>query len=103
MVCLKGYNKNIINFGCGLFRWSTYEGFEPGRDGKPGEVNNNFNFPKGLYDLRRDPDERYDLIEFYPGIVERLEEIAMEAREDIGDDLRDMPWKNRREPGLLVD
>jgi hypothetical protein len=61
----------------------------------------NFNFPKGLYDLRRDPGERYDLLEFYPEIAEKLEEIAMKTREELGDDLRDMPGKNRREPGLV--
>ena len=52
-------------------------------------------------DLRRDPGERYNLIEYYPEIVERLEKIAAEARDDLGDDLTGAPGKNRREPGWL--
>jgi arylsulfatase A-like enzyme len=79
----------------------TYEGFEPGKDGIPGEVNNNFHFPEGLYDLRLDPGERYNLIDYHPGIVSKLEEIALKAREDLGDELHNMPGKNRREPGRL--
>ena len=43
------------------------------------------------------------VIEFYPEIVEKLGEIAMEAREDLGDDLRNMPGENRREQGRLVE
>ncbi|MBW6537378.1 MAG: sulfatase [Mariniphaga sp.] len=77
----------------------TYGGFEPGNDGQPGRVNENFPHEGGLYDLRRDPGEQYNLIEFYPEIVERLEKIAAEAREDLGDDLTENPGKNRREPG----
>ncbi len=79
----------------------TYAGFEPGNDGKPGKVNENFEHEGGLYDLRRDPGERYNLIEYYPEIVERLEKIAAEARDDLGDDLTGAPGKNRREPGWL--
>ncbi len=41
----------------------------------------------GLYDLRCDPGERYNVIEFYPEIVSKLEKIAAAAREDLGDDL----------------
>ncbi|MEZ5104954.1 MAG: sulfatase [Draconibacterium sp.] len=79
----------------------TYEGFEPGRDGMPGKVNENSDVEAGLYDLRRDPGERYNLIESHPEILEKLEKIAEEAREDLGDDLTGNPGKNRRQPGRV--
>jgi arylsulfatase len=79
----------------------TYVGFEPGKDGQPGKVNENFPHEGGLYDLRRDPGERYNLIEYYPEIVEKLEKIAAGAREDLGDDLTENPGRNRREPGRI--
>ncbi len=77
----------------------TYEGFQPGKDGLPGKVNQNHDHPGGLYDLRRDPGERYDMSDSFPGILEKLEQIANEAREDLGDDLTGNSGKNRREPG----
>lgn len=79
----------------------TYEGFAPGKDGMPGGANENFNFPSALYDLRRDPGERYDVMASYPEIVKKLEKMADEAREDLGDDLTKNPGKNRREPGRI--
>ncbi len=79
----------------------TYEGFEPGNNGNPGKVNEQADVAAGLYDLRRDPGERYNLIEFYPEIVKKLEALANEAREDLGDDLTNNPGKNRREPGSI--
>ena len=79
----------------------SYVGFQPGKDGVPGKVNSNFKFPKALYDLRRDPGERYDLIEYHPEILEKLEKLAMEAREDLGDAITGMPGKNRRPAGVI--
>ena len=77
----------------------SYEGYEPGRDGLPGEVDNDFQYQTGLYDLRRDPGERYNLYDFHPDVVSRLEEIARKAREDLGDNLTGHPGVNRRPAG----
>lgn len=79
----------------------TYHGFEPGKDGFPGKTNENFNHPEGLYDLRRDPGEQYDVKAFYPDVVAELKKIADAAREDLGDDLTQSPGKNRREAGTV--
>ncbi len=81
----------------------TYEGFLPGNDGKPGQVNNDFAFEGGLYDLRCDPGERHDVKELYPDIVKQLEKLAGQAREDLGDDLTNSLGKNRRKPGYFID
>lgn len=79
----------------------TYVGFKPGTDGFPGEVNQNFQFEEGLYDLRRDPGERYDVKEYYPEIVADLKKLANEARLDLGDDIQNIKGQNRREPGRI--
>jgi arylsulfatase len=77
----------------------TYVGFEPGKDGHPGKVDENAPIAPALYDLRRDPGERYDVMATYPGIVEQLERLAEKAREDLGDDLCRRAGANVRLPG----
>lgn len=79
----------------------TYIGFKPGADGFPGKVNENFPFEEGLYDLRRDPGERYDVKDYYPEVVAELKKLADEARLDLGDDIQNMKGLNRREPGRI--
>lgn len=79
----------------------TYEGFAPGADGKPGPVNEKAKLEIPLlYDLRRDPGERYNVIGQYPEVRAKLEQIAAAIREDIGDDLTGVVGKNNRRPSI---
>ncbi|HOF21188.1 MAG TPA: sulfatase [Bacteroidales bacterium] len=77
----------------------TYRGFRPGNDGWPGQTGTEKIEKTELYDLRRDPGEWYDVAEAYPEKVRELEALAEKARQDLGDDLRKIPGKNRRKPG----
>ncbi|MDR0750560.1 MAG: sulfatase [Tannerellaceae bacterium] len=77
-------------------RHATY--LEPGNDGFPGKTGQ-AETGLSLYDLRRDPGERFDVKEMYPQVVERLSAEAEKAREDLGDDLTNRPGANRRKAG----
>jgi arylsulfatase len=76
---------------------ATY--LEPGNDGFPGKVGRG-ETGLALYDLRRDPGERFDVKELYPDVVRRLSAIAEAAREDLGDDLTNREGTGRREAGV---
>jgi arylsulfatase len=68
----------------------------------PGRVDENKMLEeKILIDLRRDPGERYNVLSQYPEAAGRLEQMANEAREDLGDDLQKKEGKNRRAIGTL--
>jgi len=78
----------------------TYSAFPPGKDGQPGQLDEEFMLDHcEFFDLRRDPGERYNVIDEYPEEVKRLEAIADEYRARLGDDLRDMPGTERRLSG----
>ena len=62
----------------------SYEGVEPGHDGFPGPCLDR-ETPMALYNLVEDPGERNNVIEQYPEVVARLQAIAEDAREDLGD------------------
>ncbi|MFO8000791.1 MAG: sulfatase-like hydrolase/transferase, partial [Marinilabilia sp.] len=82
-------------------RGRTYEGYQPGNDGMPGKAREDELFEKGLYNLRRDPGERYNVLEHYPEVVAELEEVAEKAHEDLGDDLTGAEGNNRRPIGRV--
>lgn len=79
----------------------SYENVLPGNDGFPGPYSPG-KAQYALYNLRRDPGERYDVKEQHPDIVARLEEIAEQARTDIGDKLSEREGNNRRERGRMI-
>jgi len=79
----------------------SYEGFLPGNDGARGKVNEERPFSRALYDLRRDPGERYNVYDQYPEVVATLEAIAENARQDLGDDLTGREGTGRRLSGSV--
>ena len=82
-------------------KYRSYLGVLPGKDGWPGKYTIDSVKNVELYDIRRDPGERYDVISSYPEIVEELQKIVEEARIDLGDDMVKREGANRREPGRI--
>jgi len=78
----------------------TYVGSAPGINGVNGATKQ-VHTELALYNLRRDPGERYDVKNEYPEIVQELAILADLVRDDLGDELTDVPGKNRREPGRI--
>ena len=74
----------------------------PGKDGFPGISLENVEMPYALYDLRRDPSEAYDVQDANPAIVKELNDLAAEARKDLGDDLQNKIGNNVRPAGKLT-
>jgi arylsulfatase len=81
-------------------RYQSSVGELPGKDGWPGKMHRD-STGLALYDLRRDPGERYDVKEQNPDVVKNIQQLVEQAREDLGDDLTNRPGKNRRQPGKL--
>ena len=82
--------------------YRTYEGFQPGNDGMPGEVDEQHPLKeKLLFDLRRDPGERYNVIQQHPEVLKRLEAMGEEARNELGDNLTGAKGKGVRPVGRL--
>lgn len=67
----------------------------------PGDLTNLELKKAEMYDLRRDPGERYDVISQYPEEAAKLMKIADDMRKDLGDNLTRVKGPGRREPGKL--
>jgi arylsulfatase len=79
----------------------TYHQYPAANDGYAGKVDESFPIPLALYDLRRDPGERYDVQSEYPEIVAMLQKLAEKAREDLGDDVLEKSGNNVRPAGFI--
>jgi arylsulfatase A-like enzyme len=79
----------------------SYIGVEPGNNGWMGKAGTYTVTATELYDLRRDPGERYDVAGLYPEVVKELQVLVNEARADLGDDITNAEGANRRKPGSV--
>lgn len=102
------YNKNDLEAVTdGMFKLvfphkhRTYGAFVPGNDGQPGKLATKTIESPELYDLRRDPGERYNVISQHPEVVEKLSRIADEARKDLGDNLTGIQPAGNRPHGRV--
>lgn len=84
-------------------KYAAYGIYAPGNDGMPGKLTLDELKSTELYDLRRDPGERYNVISQHPEVVIKLMKIADEMRDELGDDLTRNKGRERREPGYLKD
>lgn len=78
--------------------WQSFENVLPGNDRLPGKYET-VDVPLALYDLRRDPGERYDVKDQNPKIVAELQALAEKARADLGDKLSNRKGANTRPIG----
>ncbi|MCD6201898.1 MAG: sulfatase [Bacteroidales bacterium] len=81
-------------------KYRSYVGVLPGHDGFPGPYNTD-STGLALYNLRRDPGERYNVLEQHPDIVEDIMKEVEKARKDLGDDLTGHLGENRRQHGTI--
>ncbi len=79
--------------------YTTYGAYAPGNDGQPGKLTNKDLSKAELYDLRRDPGERYDVLSQHPEIAIKLMKIADNYRDELGDNLTRKKGTAKREAG----
>lgn len=103
------FNKNDLEAVTdGMFKlvfphkYVTYGAYVPGNDGQPGKLTNLELMKAEMYDLRRDPGERYDVISQYPETAAKLMKIADRKRAELGDNLTRMKGSERRDPGYIT-
>jgi len=76
------------------------EGVILGKDGFPGRARQ-AETSMALYDLRMDQGERFNVMDQYPEVVEKLKAAADLMRQDLGDDLTGVEAKNIRPGGEI--
>jgi arylsulfatase A-like enzyme len=72
----------------------------PGSGGNPGKYVTK-SIELALFDLESDPGETQNVTEGHPEVVQRLQQLAESAREDLGDAATKRTGKNVRAPGRL--
>lgn len=81
-------------------QWLSYENELPSQEGLRADRHLT-STGLALYNLRRDPGERYNVMEQNQDVIEDIMELVEQARKDLGDNLVGEPGENRRAPGTL--
>lgn len=82
-------------------RANGLNGKPPGADGKPGPYDR-IQVGSELYHLERDPRETTDVAAREPKVMERMQRLVEEFREDLGDSLTKREGRGLRPPGRIV-
>lgn len=80
--------------------YRTLNGRPGGRDGVPANYEQ-AHIGLELFDLKNDPGETTNVLDDHPEIVDRLQQAAAEAREELGDKLQQKKGSGVRPPGRL--
>ncbi len=104
------YNRNelhsILSGEWKLYLPHSYRTLKPDQDFKDDGIPNKYEMVKveepELYNLRKDISEKENLAASNPQIVEKMMELAENARADMGDALIDREGANLREPGRIM-
>jgi arylsulfatase A-like enzyme len=80
--------------------YRTLDGRDGGTGGTPAKYSQ-VRIGEELFDLKNDPGETTNVADKHPEIVERLREMADEARKDLGDTLTKTNGANKRPPGRI--
>lgn len=81
-------------------RSQAYGAGEVGKDGFRGKTPLQ-EVPMALYNLTHDPGEKYDVQDQFPEMVEKIMQIAEQARQDLGDELTQRKGNNVRMAAVL--
>lgn len=68
-----------------------------GKEGTPGQKTP-VDVTQALYDLAHDPGEAYDAQTLYPEVVQQIQQLATQARQELGDDLTHQQGSGVRPP-----
>lgn len=82
-------------------KYLSYSTHVPGSDGQSGNMEPIEIRKCELYDLRRDPGERYEVFTLYPDRAAKLLKVAEEMRKDLGDNLTRVRGTGHRELGWV--
>jgi len=80
--------------------YTTLAGRPGGAGGKPAKYEQ-AKIGLALFDLETDISEQHNVADQHPDVVERLQRLADEMRQDLGDSARKMEGKGRRPPGKV--
>ncbi|MDB4766298.1 sulfatase [bacterium] len=80
--------------------YQSVEKGSPGNGGLSGKTKGS-KTSEELYDLKNDPGERNNVLQQHPEIVQRLEQLADQARNDLGDKLTKVQGNGSRPAGTL--